>query len=51
MGNCMINILDSANATQQVITLVDNVSKSLDKGKIVSGVYIDIRKAFNSISH
>ena len=34
-----------------IITLVDKVSKSLDKGNIVGGVYLDIRKAFDSISH
>ena len=31
--------------------MVDKVSKSLDKEKIVVGVYLDIRKAFDSISH
>ena len=34
-----------------IITMVNKVSKSLDKGKIVGGVYLDIRKAFDSISH
>ena len=34
-----------------IITLVDKVSKSLDKEQIVGKVYIDIRKAFDSISH
>ena len=34
-----------------IITLVNKVSKSLDGGKIVGGVYLDIRKAFDSISH
>ena len=39
------------STSHAIITLVDKVSKSLDKGKIVGGVYLDIRKAFNSISH
>ena len=34
-----------------IITLVNKVSKSLDEEKIVCGVYLDIRKAFDSISH
>ena len=39
------------STSHAIITLVDKVSKSLDKGKIVGGVYLDIRKAFDSISH
>ena len=34
-----------------IITLVNKVSKSLDEGKIIGGVYLDIRKAFDSILH
>ena len=33
-----------------IITLVDKVSKSIDKRKIVDEVYLDIRKAFDSIA-
>ena len=32
------------------MTLVEKVTKVLDTGKIVVGVYLDIRKAFDSIS-
>ena len=39
------------STTHAIITLVDKVSKSLDKGKLVGGVYLDIRKAFDSISY
>ena len=39
------------STSHAIITLVDNVSKSLDKGQIVGEVYLDIRKAFDSISH
>ena len=39
------------NATSHVIMiLVEKVTKALDTGKIVVGVYLDIRKAFDSIS-
>ena len=34
-----------------IITLVEKVTKALDTGKIVVGVYLYIRKAFGSISH
>ena len=34
-----------------VITLVETVAKALDTGKIVVGVYLDIRKAFDAIDH
>ena len=34
-----------------VITLVERVAKALDTGKIVVGVYLDIRKAFDAIDH
>ena len=43
------------STSHAIITLVDKVSKSVvvvvNKGKIVGGVYLDIRKAFDSISH
>ena len=34
-----------------IMTLVEKVAKALDSGKIVVGVYLDIRKAFDAISH
>ena len=34
-----------------IITLVEKVASALDSGKIVVGVYLDIRKAFDAISH
>ena len=33
-----------------IMTLVEKVTKALDTEKIVVGVYLDIRKAFDSIS-
>ena len=39
------------STSHAIITLVDKVSKSLDKGQIIGKVYLDIRKAFDSISH
>ena len=34
-----------------IITLVEKVAKALNSGKIVVEVYLDIRKAFDAISH
>ena len=34
-----------------VITLVERIAKALDTGKIVVGVYLEIRKAFDAIDH
>ena len=39
-----------SSRTQYVMTLVEKVTKALDTGKIVVGVYLDIRKAFDCIS-
>ena len=32
-----------------IITLVDKVARALDTGKIVVGVYLDLRKAFDTV--
>ena len=34
-----------------IITSVEKVARALDSGKIVVGVYLDILKAFDAISH
>ena len=34
-----------------LITLVDNITKSLDKGDIVIGVFLDLKKAFDTVNH
>ena len=39
------------STSHAIITLVNKVCKSLDERRIVGGVYLDIRKAFDSISH
>ena len=33
-----------------IITFVEELSKALDTGEVIVGVYVDIRKAFDSIS-
>ena len=34
-----------------IITLVDKVARALDTGKVVVGVYLDLRKAFDTVPH
>ena len=34
-----------------LITLVDKISKSLDNGDIVIGVFIDLKKTFDTVDH
>ena len=39
------------STSHAIINLVEKVSKALDTGKIVVGVYIEIRKAFDFVRH
>ena len=39
------------STSHAIINLVDKVAKALDTGKIVVGVYLDIKKAFDTVSH
>ena len=39
------------STTHAVITLVDQVSRALDAGKIVVGVFLDLKKAFDTVDH
>ena len=40
------------HSTQQaIIYLIDKITKSLDSGDIVIGVYLDLKKAFDTVNH
>ena len=39
------------STSHAIITLVEKVAKALDTGKMVVGVYLDIRKAFDRVRH
>ena len=65
ISNHLLNFIESNNilydnqfgfrmnhsTTHAIITLVERVSKALDTGKIVVGVYLDLKKAFDTIDH
>ena len=65
MYNKLIKFLDKYNILDQnqfgfrlghsthhvLITLVDTITKSLDIGDIVIGVFIDFKKAFDTVNH
>ena len=36
---------------QAILTLLDNIRNSVDSGKLVGGCFIDLSKAFDTISH
>ena len=39
-------------STEQIIlTLLDNIRNTVDSGKLVGGCFIDLSKAFDTISH
>ena len=39
-------------STQQaIITLVDKITNSLDKGDIIISVFLDLKKAFDTVDH
>ena len=39
------------STSHAIITLVERVSKALDTGKIVVGVFLDLKKAFDTVNH
>ena len=34
-----------------LITLIDKITKSLDEGKIMSGVFLDLSQSFDTVNH
>ena len=39
------------STSHAIITLIEKVSKALDTGKIVVGVFLDLKKAFDTVDH
>ena len=65
MANFLTNFLDANDllcnsqfgfrhnhsTSHAIITLIEKISRALDTGKIVCGIFIDFRKAFDVIPH
>jgi len=39
------------NTNMALITLVDNITTAIDQGELVLGVFLDFRKAFDTVNH
>ena len=39
------------STSHAIITLVERVTKALDTGKYVVGVFLDLKKAFDTVDH
>ena len=39
------------STSHAIITLIEKVSKALDSGKIVVGVFLDFKKVFDTVDH
>ena len=39
------------STSHAIITLVEIISKALDTGKYVVGVFLDLKKAFDTVDH
>ena len=65
MYNHLINFIDankilyeyqfgfrkSHSTNHAIISLVEKVNNAMDSGKILIGVFLDLRKAFNTVDH
>ena len=65
IATCVIDFLDdnkvfykhqigfrkNHSPSHAIITLVERVSKALDTGKYVVGVFLDLKKAFDTVDH
>ena len=49
--NYQFGFRKSHSTSHAIITLVERVSKALDMGKYVVGVFLDLKKAFDTVDH
>ena len=49
--NYQFGFRKSHSTSHAIITLVERVSKALDMGKYVVGVFLDLKRAFNTVDH
>lgn len=51
LNNNQFGFRKGHSTSHAVITLVERVSTALDTGKIVVGVFVDLKKAFDTVNH
>ena len=39
------------STSHAIITLVEKVSRAIDSGKVIVGVFLDLKKAFDTVDH
>ena len=49
--DCQFGFRKNHGTSHAIITLTERVSKALDTGKIVVGVFLDLKKAFDTVDH
>ena len=49
--DCQFGFRKNHATSHAIITLTERVSKALDTGKIVVGVFLDLKKAFDTVEH
>ena len=49
--NINLAIEKNNSTSHAIITLVERVSNALDTGKYVVGVFLDLKKAFDTVDH
>ena len=47
----LLSTVLSAELTSALIEVIDSIYRSLDSGKIVCGVFLDLQKAFDTVQH
>ncbi len=51
LHNCQFGFRSKHSTQHAIVTLVEKVSKALDNNKIVVGVFLDLKKAFDTVNH
>ena len=49
--DCQFGFRTNHSTQHAIITLVDKITKSIDSGDIVINLFVDLRKAFDTVSH
>ena len=49
--DCQFDFRTNHSTQHAIITLVDKITKSVDSGDIVTNLFVDLRKAFDTVSH